>query len=50
MSGRWGIQMVLNLGPGPHSVAVALSDNGSGSGSIVRTTVDVRNWGDPFGP
>jgi VWFA-related protein len=48
--GLWGIQMILSLGSGPHNVAVALSDDTSGGGSIVRTTVDVRNWGDPFGP
>ena len=49
-TGRWGIQMVLRLGPGPHNVAVALRDESSGAGSIVRTAVDVRSWGDPFGP
>ena len=49
MGGLWGIQMVLRLGSGPHNVAVALSDDSSGGGSIVRTRVDVRNWGDPFG-
>ena len=48
-TGSWGIQMVLELGSGPHSVAVALSDGATGVGSIVRTAVDVRNWGDPFG-
>lgn len=50
MGGLWGIQMVLRLGSGPHNVAVALSDDLAGGGSIVRTTIDVRNWGDPFGP
>ena len=50
VTGTWGIQMVLELGSGPHSIAVALSDEGTGAGSIVRTAVDVRNWGDPFGP
>lgn len=50
MTGSWGIQMVLELGSGPHAIAVALSDQASGAGSIVRTAVDVRNWGDPFGP
>jgi hypothetical protein len=50
MGGLWGIRMVLRLDSGSHRVAVALRDDTSGGGSTVRTTVDVRNWGDPFGP
>ena len=50
MAGSWGIPMVLRLAAGPHDVAVALSEDASGAGSIVRTVVEVRQWGDPFGP
>ncbi len=50
LGGSWGIQMVLRLDSGPHNVAVALSEDGSGARSIVRTAVEVRRWGDPFGP
>ena len=50
MAGRWGIPMVLRLAAGPHDLAVALSEDASGTRSIVRTAVQVRQWGDPFGP